>query len=300
MNYQARAFNPEHDLVAIQGVMRFVRAREHLGDYPSPDDLYEIVGVPENLKTFRVWEDAQARVVAYAFVSTFSNFYFDIAPKVEAASLMGELVSWGVACIKERNALTGKQATVDASCLEDDVKRLELLETNGFRRGELRTLKFERSLAPPVRPSPLPTDFSLRHVRGEEEAEAIVALHRAAFGTDYMTVGERLAVMRAPGYDNTLELLAVTQNRTLAGYLTCTLAGTTGSTDTLAVHPNFQRRGLARALLSAGLAALVERGVKRAALGTSSENSAMIRVAEATGFEVVKIKLWLSKVVIDS
>ena len=295
MPYHPRALIPNRDLETVQAVIRSARAPDHLHDYPSPEDLYEIVGVPDNLRTFRVWEDAQAQMVAYAFVSTYNNFYFDIIPGVEAAPLLRELVSWGETCLEKRRAQTGQPHTLDASCLEDDVRRLELLETNGFERGDLRTLKFERALEIPVRHNPFPKGFSLRHTSGEEEAEAIVTLHRAAFGTDYLTLDERLAIMRAPNYDPALDLLAVAEDGTLAGYLTCSLEGTTGFTDPLAVHPKFQQRGLAKALLSAGLAALAERGAKRASLGTSSQNRAMIRVAEDMGFGITKVKLWLSK-----
>ncbi len=297
MQYHARAFESKRDLEAVQAVMRIARAPDHLSDYPSPEDLYEVVGVPENCKTFRVWENAQTQMVAYAFVSTFDNLYFDIVPGIEVTSLMRELVSWGEVCTGERNASVDEQHTLDASCLEDDIKRLELLETNGFKRSDLQTLKFERSLELPIQPAAFLKGFCLRHVRGEEEAEAVAALHRAAFGTDYMTVSERLATMRTPGYDNTLDLLVVTEDGTLAGYLTCSLDETVGFTDPLAIHPEFQRRGLAGTLLNAGLTALSGRGAKRAVLGTSSENSAMIGVAEATGFEVVKVKVWLSKTV---
>ena len=299
MQYHARALIPNRDLETVQDVIRAARAPDHLHDYPSPEDLYEIIGVPENCKTFRVWENAQAQMVAYAFVSTFDNFYFDTVPGVDAARLIRELVSWGETCLEKRRAQTGQLHTLDASCLEDDVRRLELLETNGFERSNLQTLKFERALEEPMRHIPFPEGFSLRHVRGEEEAEAIVTLHRAAFGTNYMTLDERLAIMRAPSYDAALDLLAVTEDGTLAGYLTCSLEKTTGFTDPLAVRPEFQRRGLSKALHSAGLSALAERGAKRAALGTSSQNRAMTQVAKAAGFEVTKVKLWLGRAVED-
>jgi len=53
----------------------------------------------------------------------------------------------------------------------------------GSASSELRTLKFGRTLTLPLYEIPFPDGFSLRHVRGEEEAETIVALHRAAFET---------------------------------------------------------------------------------------------------------------------
>ena len=298
MGYQVKPYEHDRDLKTVQNLIRVARGPEYLSDYPTPLDQHEVVGTPDNRKTFRIWENAQGEAVAYAFVSTFNNLYFDIAPDVEAAALAREMISWGEVCVGERIARTGEPHTLDASCREDDRGRLKLLEYNGFRRSELQTLKFGRTLTPPLPSIPFPKGFSLRHVRGEEEAEAIVALHRAAFETAYMTVDERLAIMRAPGYDTTLELLAVAEGGTLAGYLTCSLEDTTGFTDPLAVRPEFQRRGLAGALLDAGLRTLAARGAKRTVLGTSNQNTAMVRVAEAAGFGVEQVKVWLSKTVL--
>jgi hypothetical protein len=45
--------------------------------------------------------------------------------------------------------------------------------------------------------------------------------HRAAFGTEYLTVEERLATMREPEYDPELDLLAVAPDGRLAAYCMC-------------------------------------------------------------------------------
>ena len=51
-----------------------------------------------------------------------------------------------------------------------------------------------------------------------------------------------------------------------------------------ATHPDFQRRGLARALLLTAWHELKQRGMHTAVLGTSSENLAMQQVAQSVGF----------------
>ena len=57
-----------------------------------------------------------------------------------------------------------------------------------------------------------------------------------------------------------------------------------GYTDPIATHPDFQRRGLSKALLLCGLSLLKARGMLTAHLGTSSENSAILHCAESVGF----------------
>jgi len=149
----------------------------------------------------------------------------------------------------------------------------------------------------------LPTGFAIRHVAGEHEVEALVALHRAAFGTENLTVEDRLSWMRTPEYDPTLDLMAVTPDGALAAYCMCHISHeenarsgrSEGYTDPIATHPAFQLRGLARALLLTGLDLLRPRRVETAVLGTSSDNFAMQQTALSVGFCVQMTKLWFAK-----
>jgi mycothiol synthase len=102
----------------------------------------------------------------------------------------------------------------------------------------------------------------------------VVVLHRAAFGTPHMTIEGQLSWMRMPEYDPTLDLVAVAPDGALAAYVLCSiseqenlLAGRrVGYTDSVATHPKFQRRGLAKALLVKGLNLLRQRGMEIAGL----------------------------------
>jgi len=60
-------------------------------------------------------------------------------------------------------------------------------------------------------------------------------------------------------------------------------------------HPDFQRRGLARALLLTGLEKLRKRGMNTAVLHTSSRNTAMLKTAQSVGYRVGWAKLWFAK-----
>ena len=60
----------------------------------------------------------------------------------------------------------------------------------------------------------------------------------------------------------------------------------------MATHPEYQGRGLAKALLLTGLRLLRERGLETALMGTSSENEKMQRAAEAVGFRVESTRVW--------
>ncbi len=117
-----------------------------------------------------------------------------------------------------------------------------------------------------------------------------------------MTIAERLTWMRSPDYDPTLDLVAVAADGSLAATCFCAiykeanrLSGRNeGATDPVATHPAHQGRGLARALLCTGMAALAARGVERAVLGTSSDNLAMQAAARAAGYRVESERVWFS------
>ena len=280
-----------------------VRPAERLADFPGVVDLREILALSKVQDNTRLWFDADDRIVGFAFVDPYHNLRFEVDPLGADPDLESEIVAWGDTCLERAMQESGESLTLDASCRDDDAERTKLLERHGFMRKELRTLHLVRSLHAPIPRPQVPAGFCIRHVAGEQEVSALVTLHRAAFGTAHMTVEERLAMMRVPEYEPALDLLVSAPDGRLAAYCLCSISReenrrtgrNEGYTDPVATHPDFRRRGLARALLLAGLQALKQRGMDAAVLGTSSENVAMLRTAQAVGFRVQSTTFWYSK-----
>jgi mycothiol synthase len=245
----------------------------------------------------RLWQSGE-RLVGFAYVDDYNNLRFETDPDFPSAALAGQIVAWGVSCLQARNRAAGRDDSLDASCDAGQVNRIALLEQHGFMRQSVRSLQYARALVEPIEEPVFPPGFTLRSVTGEDEIEALVALHRAAFGTHNMTVEQRLAIMHAPQYEPTLDLLAVAPNGELAAFCICGFEedhAENGYTDPIGTHPSYQRRGLGKAIVTAGLRALQKRGARLARLGTSSENVAMQRLAEGLGFEVVGERVWFSR-----
>jgi len=108
--------------------------------------------------------------------------------------------------MRRRNLETGEPATLDASSRTNNRNRLAFLERSSFTRQEVRTLHYERNLLNDIPRIELPEGFLLCSVSEEEQAESLAAFHRAAFGTDQMTLEYRLAMMRVPCFDPSLDL----------------------------------------------------------------------------------------------
>lgn len=267
----------------------------HLPQKSTAIDFEETIQLDSVRARTRLWEN-DGKLIGFAYVDDFNNLRFEVEPQSRSAQLENEIIAWGLDCMKKRNAETSQNDTLDASFLVENTWQIALLQRSGFAQENLRSLHYARTLNEPIPEHPLPPGFSLRCVKGEDEVENLVTLHRAAFGTENMSVEERLAIMRAPQYERELDLLAIAPNGELAAFCICGIEDENiGYTDPIGVHKNYQRLGLGKAVLSAGLQALKQRGIERAELGTSSENIAMQQLATAMGFVVISESLWFSK-----
>ena len=273
------------------------------GNELSIANFDELIALESIQDYTHLWHDPTRRLTAFAFVDDFNNLCFAIDEKSSSDALERAIVEWGQECLRQRNLETGKPATLDATCTADNRRCLTFLEKFGFHRENVLTLHYERSLLEPIPQVAIPQGFVLRSVRGEEQAQALAALHRAAFGTEHMTLEYRLTMMRSSGYDSSLDLFIEASNREPVAFCICSVAeeenerdGTKkGYADPIGVDPRYQGQGFGKAVLAAGLNALQDRKLDYAKLGTSSENISMQRLAEALDFQIVSEQLWFSK-----
>lgn len=299
----SRIYSGEADLQTMIALLVFIRPAEHIAEYPGVVDLHELLALPTVQANTRLWFAEDGQMVGFAFVDSYQNLRFEFDPQTAPTDMDSKIVKWGVVCIQRAMQERGELLTLDASCRDDDTARLALLARHGFVQEEIRSLQMVRALDAPISEAQLPAGFTIRSVAGEQEVEALVALHRAAFDTENMTIEERLAMMRVPEYETVLDLLAVAPDGTLAATCMCTISQeenertgrNEGHADPVATHPDYQRLGLAKALLLTGLHELKRRGMETAVLGTSSQNIPMQRTAEAVGFQVQSTKLWFAK-----
>jgi mycothiol synthase len=237
-------------------------------------------------------------LIAFAFVDDFNNLCFEIAPENSAPDLEQEIVNWGMVCIREKNKQTGENASLDSSCSASNFERIHLLERMGFTQQEVRSMKFIRSLSDPVQLFPLPEGYTMRCLKGEGEVEQWVKLHRAAVATENMTSEYRLAMIHTPAYQSDMDWVVAALDGSLAAYCIGSIDEediTIGSLDPIGTHPDYQRRGLASALITHGLSILKEKGLQSVQFGTSSENLPMQRLGIRSGFRLKSESVWFSK-----
>jgi ribosomal protein S18 acetylase RimI-like enzyme len=290
-----RIYSNPQDLQAMIALLNSTRTREQLDDYPSATNLHELLQSDTVKSNTRLWFEGE-KLFAFTLVDEYNNILFDcLAEQLDAIG--DEIIAWGL------SRLPDDAETLDTNSRADNVTRLAFLEKHGFVKTSMESIAMRRDLSQPIPEPVLPVGFSIRALKGEEEAEKAAELHRLAFDSDQVTTEVRLTWMRVPSYDPSLDLLAVAPDGTFAAYCMCSIdteqnektGRLEGYTDPVATHPDYQKLGLARALMLTGMRMLKERGMDAAALGTSSENSAMQKSAQAVGFYVVHKKLWFEK-----
>ncbi len=289
-----RIYKDEKDFQIILDLLIKVRPPTHLNAYPVKVNIEENLASEEIRANTRLWFD-DGQPVGWAYVDEFNNLRWELDSNYEEA-LGVEIVKWGESCIRKKLA-NGETSTLDASCREDYAERITFLKQHGFHQTEDISVHMTCPLSEPIPEPELPQGFVIRPIKGVEEAEAVASTHRAAFGTEYMTTENRLAIMNTSEYDPSLDLLVIAPDGTVAAYCTCSVndQAKVGLTDPVAAHPNYQRMGLARALLLKGMQLLKERGMVSAHLGTSGDNIAMQKTAESVGFTVEYKTIWFSK-----
>jgi len=290
----SRAYKDEIDLQVILNLIARTRPAKHINDYPVRVDIEENLASAVVRSNTRLWFD-EDRPVAWAYVDLFNNLRWEVENRLDE-TIGTEIVEWGQSCIRKTLA-ENQAATLDASCREDYCERISFLIKHGFSQTADTTVHLMRPLSEPIPAAALPQGFMIRAIHGKDDAEAVAASHRAAFGTEYMTTESRLVIMSTSEYDSSLDLVVIAPDGSIAGNCICSVneKEKKGFTDPISIHPKFQGIGLARALLLTGMRLLKERGMDSARLGTSGYNTTMQKTAQSVGFTIEYKTIWFSK-----
>ena len=174
------------------------------------------------------------------------------------------MLDWAESRHRERHAGEGELPPFATSTFDDDAGRVARLQRRGYEASAYGYRYRRRPLDGPIAAPTLPPGYILRHVMGEEDLEARVNVHRAAFAPSKMTTTKHRAVMASPTYRPELDLVAIAPDGRFASYCIAWYdeANRIGVFEPVGTDPEFQRRGLSKAVLTEGLAALT--GIGRA------------------------------------
>ena len=271
-------------LVVESWRQRRPRVAPHIGDldwwmwqFEDPDPTNEI----------RLWFDRD-ELVGWAWLTPPASLDYHLHTDAQNG-LLEQMLGWFTECS------TDDQDTSERSvwALEHDVADIAVLTRNGFRKTEQH---FGHTLCPLEKEPPapvLPDGFIVRPVRGEEELEARVAVHRAAFAPTRVTEQSYLNVMRSNTYRPELDMVVEAPDGTFAAFCLCWFdeENRVGEFEPVGAHPNYQRRGLARAVCLAALRQLRALGGDAAIVLQTGRDEAAKRLYTSLGFREI-MKIW--------
>jgi ribosomal protein S18 acetylase RimI-like enzyme len=182
---------------------------------------------------------------------------------------------------------------------EDDPATIATLVALRFRPDEKRLSQFQwrpqpndastastagaESLAVPS----LAEGYRIRPLAGPDEIPARVDVHRAAFTPSRLTVEKYERLQTLPHYRPDDDLVVVAPDGAFAAFAMAWWDpdGLVGEFEPVGTHPDHQRRGLSRALLTWGLRRYAERGARVVQVYSDASNEASEALYEAVGFE---------------
>lgn len=250
---------------------------------------------PENIA---LWTDDTGALVAWAVLQTpFWALDYVMHPSAESSTLHRDILAW--ADTRANTALGtrfGRPAWF-VNVMSHQEERMRDLQAMGFANqadvGEdawskvLMSLSLKPDALPAVTSTLLlPEGFEIRPLAGEREVEAYVALHRAVFESENMTVGWRMRMLTQPAYHSELNLVAAAPDRSLCGFCVCWLDGAVGQVEPMGIRSDMRRRHLGRILLDEGIRRLRTSGATRVYVETDNYRNAAFALYSSCGFAI--------------
>lgn len=269
--------------------------------YVHPGDLrwWLFYTFPENQPwaNLYLWEDEGGRVTAWTLFSPNEEavdlFYL---PELHDTPEMRRMLAWSVDGAASILRGLGVEKLKKYWVRDQDAVLSSALESLGFAPGQDTSVHMTRRLNGALPEPVLPAGFTLRACRGLEDIDQRAAVQHNAFESDLpmQRYLERFRhYMSSPAYVPMHDVvIQAPDGRMVAFAKTWPDAATgVGNFEPVGVHQEFQRRGLGRAVMLAGLHCLQQWGMKSAQVGTGSANLPAIRLYEAVGFRVE----WISR-----
>ena len=265
------------DLVTTAWRQLGPKVERHIGDVAW--GRFQHVGREPEFRT-QLWEEDRD-VLAWAWLFRPHTLDYQLHP--ERPDLLPELLDWFEA------EAEGAEPLVTSALPEDAVSVCEL-ERRGYEavRDEPWMAYLLRRLDEQPPEPVVPAGFRLRTVRGEQDVEARVAVHRAAFHPSRVTVESYRNAMQAYPYRTALDCVVEAPDGSFASYCLVWLdeAIGVGLLEPVGTHPEHERKGLGTAVCRFALRRLAEEGASTAIVCARGDDDypAPMKLYESLGF----------------
>jgi mycothiol synthase len=300
-----RPYQGEADLQPIADLMNICYAADKLDDVTSIPELQSEFDTPsvDKSRDLRLWEDADGKLIACGFLwiaepSEVIDGYLSLYlhPNNRGGNLETQIIRWGEERMCEVKQEKGFSTKLRIGSVDRDTQRIAILEKQGFQCDRY-FFRMERNLAEPIPEPVFPDGFTVRHIQGEQDAEAWVDLYNNSFIDHWNHHDETVENLKhwlgRADYRADLDLVAIANDGTFAAFCYSEIhseysarMGTNLSyVDILGTRRGFRKMGLGRAMLLSALHKLKNAGMDVARLGVDANNpNGALRLYESVGF----------------
>lgn len=253
-----------------------------------------------NDQTPQTWKQSlslwtsQGQTIGWSLLSDqFDSFDVFVHPQVRGTAREAKMLLWAEECLSARVRAKGDEAISMYWVAEDDDLRTRWLALRGFEAGDCFMHAMTRDLDAPLAEAILPAGYQVRGLAGRREVQKRAAASHAAFGSsrDFESYWPRYArFMHSPVYNPDLDIVAVAPDGQVAAFCIVWPDPVTGVGlfEPVGTHPDFQRKGLGKAVVLEGLRRLKALGMTSALVCAESDNPAAKALYESAGFKPVK------------
>lgn len=234
-----------------------------------------------------IWEKASDVLAWAVFQPAWWNLDFVVHPALRGSAIEQEIFGWGKEQMLAYAKRTGEEFWGSVEFFEDSpnaAQTIKNLEAVGFAPFDWSIVRFELGLLQELPEAQLPAGYSIRPLHGMREVQAYVDLHRAAFGSERMTVAWRKRILEHPAYRSEFDLIVENREKVPVGFCVCWRRENAGQIEPLGVHPDYQGMGLGKALEISAYQLLKRHGATLIKVDHASFNENAIAVSVRTGF----------------
>jgi mycothiol synthase len=303
-----RQYQGESDLQLIVDLFGACEKVDQLELSISIDQLRLALENPivDPVKDLRLWEDAQGQLIGFSQswieepIGTDladGGLWFIVHPIARGGDVEAKMIALAESRTREVAQERQGQPKLFTWSLSSQLDRIALIKQHGFVESR-HFWNLSRSLHDPIPAPQLPAGFTIRSVDRAQEAQAWVDMHNQAFFGQWnfhpLTVENYQHRLQDPDYLPELDLVAIDSQGKLASVCYCSIdpahntftSRQEGWVVLLFTSPDFQRRGLAKAMLLSGLARIQALKMDIAKIGVDSRNAfGAGKLYESVGFE---------------
>lgn len=220
-----------------------------------------------------LWEAAGGRIAGVVIPEGRNDIHFQIHPDSHRPQLAQEMIEFAESSLFLSEPDKKRSLTIWAH--QDDPSLQAVLRDQGYSIGDEPEFQRRRWLSEPVESQAVPSGFTVRSLGDKDELPARSwaswrAFHPASPDSDYEGWSWYLNVQKAPLYRRDLDIVSVADGGQIASFCTVWFDEDTrtGAFEPVGTPPEYQRRGLGKAVMTEGLNRLLSLGATMATVSS--------------------------------